>query len=147
VIFIDEIDALLASRESDVNREHTQVVNEFLAHLDADDPNYLVIAATNRAELLDEAATRRGRFDQQYELGLPDRDTREAIFRVRLDELPTDLDNTAYRKMAEQTEGVSSADIAGIVDDAAMRAAERDADELTLEDLHMSLPDQLDQRS
>jgi len=140
VIFIDEIDALLASRESDVNREHTQVVNEFLAHLDADDPNYLVIAATNRAELLDEAATRRGRFDQQYELGLPDRDTREAIFRVRLDELPTDLDNTAYRKMAEQTEGVSSADIAGIVDDAAMRAAERDADELTLEDLHMSLP-------
>jgi len=64
------------------------------------------------------------------------------FFRVRLDELPTDLDNTAYRKMAEQTEGVSSADIAGIVDDAAMRAAERDADELTLEDLHMSLPDQ-----
>ncbi|WP_241434722.1 ATP-binding protein [Natrialba asiatica] len=147
VIFIDEIDALLASRESDVNREHTQVVNEFLAHLDADDPNYLVIAATNRAELLDEAATRRGRFDQQYELGLPDRDAREAIFRVRLDELPTDFDNNAYRKMAEQTEGVSSADIAGIVDDAAMRAAERDADELTLEDLHMSLPDQPDQRS
>ncbi|MFC6763609.1 ATP-binding protein [Natrinema soli] len=141
VIFIDEIDALLASRESDVNREHTQVVNEFLAHLDANDPNYLVIAATNRAELLDDAATRRGRFDQQYELGLPDRDAREAIFRVRLEELPTDLDNKAYRKMAEQTEGLSSADIAGIVDDAAMRAAERDADALTLEDLRMSLPD------
>ncbi|MFC6764164.1 ATP-binding protein [Natrinema soli] len=147
VIFIDEIDALLASRESDVNREHTQVVNEFLAHLDADDPNYLVIAATNRAELLDEAATRRGRFDQQYELGLPDRDAREAIFRVRLDELPTDLDNNAYGKMADLTEGVSSADIAGVVDDAAMRAAERDADELTLEDLHMSLPDQPDHQS
>ncbi len=145
VIFIDEIDALLASRESDVNREHTQVVNEFLAHLDADDPNYLVLAATNRAELLDEAATRRGRFDQQYELGLPDRDAREAIFRVRLDELPTDLDNNAYRKMAEQTEGLSSADIVGIVDDAAMRAAERDAEELTLEDLRMSIPEQPDQ--
>ncbi len=147
VIFIDEIDALLASRESDVNREHTQVVNEFLAHLDADDPNYLVIAATNRVELLDDAATRRGRFDQQYELGLPDRDAREAIFRVRLDELPTDLDNNAYGKMADQTEGVSSADIAGVVDDAAMRAAERDADELTLEDLHMSLQDQPDHQS
>ncbi len=147
VIFIDEIDALLASRESDVNREHTQVVNEFLAHLDADDPNYLVLAATNRAELLDDAATRRGRFDQQYELDRPDRDARAAIFRVRLEELPTDLDNNAYRKMADQTDGVSSADIAGIVDDAAMRAAERDADALTLEDLRMSLPDHPDQQS
>lgn len=147
VIFIDEIDALLASRDNDLHREHAQVVNEFLAHLDADDPNYLVIAATNRAELLDEAATRRGRFDQQYELGLPDRDARAAIFRVRLDELPTGLDNNASRKMAEQTEGLSSADIVGIIDDAAMRAAERDADELTLEDLHMSLPDQPDQQS
>lgn len=147
VIFIDEIDALLASRDNDLHREHAQVVNEFLAHLDADDPNYLVIAATNRAELLDEAATRRGRFDQQYELGLPDRDAREAIFRVRLDELPTNLNANSYRKMAEQTEGLSSADIVGIVDDAAMRAAEHDADELTLEDLHMSLPDQPDQQS
>ncbi|TYL37260.1 ATP-binding protein [Natronococcus pandeyae] len=141
VIFIDEIDALLSSRDNDLHREHAQVVNEFLAHLDADDPNYLVIAATNRAELLDEAATRRGRFDQQHELGLPDHDAREAIFRVRLSELPTDLDEDVYQTLADRSEGLSSADIVGIVDDAAVLAAERDADTLSLEDLHTSFPE------
>jgi AAA+ superfamily predicted ATPase len=141
VIFIDEIDALLAGRGNDLHREHAQVVNEFLAHLDDEDPNFLVIAATNRADLLDEAATRRGRFDQQYEIDLPDHAAREAIFRVRLRERPTALDKDDYREVADRSEGLSSADIVGIVDDAAMRAAERDAEAITLEDLHESFPD------
>ncbi len=140
VIFIDEIDALLAGRGNDLHREHAQVVNEFLAHLDDDDPNFLVIAATNRADLLDEAATRRGRFDQQYEIGLPDNDAREAIFRVRLRELPTALDERDYHELAHRSEELSSADIVGIVDDAAMHAAERDAEAITLDDLHESFP-------
>ncbi|WP_049894688.1 ATP-binding protein [Halogranum rubrum] len=135
VIFIDEIDALLAGRDSDLHREHAQVVNEFLAHLDDEDPNFLVIAATNRVDLLDEAATRRGRFDQQYEVGLPDEAAREAILRVRLRELPTDLDEGDYATLAAQTEGHSAADIVGMVEDAAMDAAERDAQVLTREDL------------
>lgn len=141
VIFIDEIDALLAGRGNDLHREHAQVVNEFLAHLDDEEPNFLVIAATNRADLLDEAATRRGRFDQQYEIGLPDHDAREAIFRVRLRELPTALDEDDYQELADRSEGLSSADIVGIVDDAAMHAAERDAEAITLDDLHESFPD------
>lgn len=141
VIFIDEIDALLADRGNDLHREHAQVVNEFLAHLDDEDPNFLVIAATNRADLLDDAATRRGRFDQQYEIGMPDHDGREAIFRVQLSERPTTLDEAAYRELADRSEGFSSADIVGIVDDAAIHAAERDADAITLEDLYESFPD------
>ena len=140
VIFIDEIDALLAGRGNDLHREHAQVVNEFLAHLDDEEPNFLVIAATNRADLLDEAATRRGRFDQQYEIGLPDHDAREAIFRVRLHDLPTSLDEEAYQELADRSEGFSSADIVGVVDDAAIHAAERDAEAIKLEDLYQSFP-------
>lgn len=141
IIFIDEIDALLAGRGNDQHREHAQVVNEFLAHLDDENPNFLVIAATNRIDLLDEAATRRGRFDQQYEIGLPDYDARKAIFGVRLRELPTDLNEEAYQELADHSEGLSSADIVGIVDDAAVLAAERDVEAITLEILHESFPD------
>ena len=141
IIFIDEIDALLAGRGNDLHREHAQVVNEFLAHLDDEDPNFLVIAATNRADLLDEAATRRGRFDQQYEIGLPDHDAREAIFRVHLRDRPTALDEEAYDELTDRSEGLSSADIVGIVDDAAMHAAERDAEAITLANLRESFPD------
>lgn len=144
VIFIDEIDALLAGRGNDLHREHAQVVNEFLAHLDDEDPNFLLIAATNRADLLDEAATRRGRFDQQYELALPDEDTREAIFAVRLRDLPTALDEDDYRQLADRSAGLSSAAIVGIVNDAAMYAAERDADAISFVDLCESLPDSSD---
>lgn len=135
VIFVDEIDALLAGRGNDLHREHAQVVNEFLAHLDDEDPSFLLIAATNRADLLDEAATRRGRFDQQYEVGLPDKEARELIFRVRLRELPSNLDDDDYETLAEQTADRSAADIVGMVDDAAMRAAERDAKAITKDDL------------
>ena len=141
VIFIDEIDALLAGRGNDLHREHAQVVNEFLAHLDNEDPNFLVIAATNRADLLDEAATRRGRFDQQYEISLPDHDARKAIFRVQLRDRPTTLDEEAYQALANRSEGLTSADIVGIVDDAAMYAAERNAEAITRKDLFRSFPD------
>ena len=137
VIFIDEIDALLAERGNDLHHEHAQVVNEFLAQLDAEEPNFLLIAATNQAERLDEAATRRGRFDQQYEIGLPDREAREAIFRVQLRDVPTELDEQTYEQLAAQTEGLSSAEIAGIVEDATVRAAEREARTLSREDLSM----------
>lgn len=135
VIFVDEIDALLAGRGDDLHREHAQVVNEFLAHLDDEDPSFLLIAATNRADLLDEAATRRGRFDQQYEVGLPNKEARKRIFRVRLRELPSDLTEDEYEMLAEQTVECSAADIVGMVDDAAMHAAERDAEAITKDDL------------
>ncbi|WP_266081579.1 ATP-binding protein [Haladaptatus caseinilyticus] len=141
VIFVDEIDALLAGRGNDLHREHAQVVNEFLAHLDDEDPSFLLIAATNRADLLDEAATRRGRFDQQYEVDLPNEEAREKIFKVRLQALPTDLDQEEYQKLAEQSTDLSSADIVGIVDDAAMQAAERDAQAITYVDLTESFPE------
>ncbi len=143
VIFVDEIDALLAGRGNDLHREHAQVVNEFLAHLDDEAPSFLLIAATNRADLLDEAATRRGRFDQQYEVGLPDKEAREKIFEVRLQSLPTELDQDEYEELAELSTELSSADIVGIVDDAAMKAAERDAQAITYEDLAKSFPDSM----
>jgi SpoVK/Ycf46/Vps4 family AAA+-type ATPase len=96
----------------------------FLAHLADEDPSFLLIAATNRVDLLDEAATGRGRFDQQYEVGLPDQEAREKIFKVRLQTLPTELNQDEYEKPAERSSEFSSADIVGIVDDAAMKAAE-----------------------
>lgn len=102
---------------------------------------FLLIAATNRADLLDEAATHRSRFDQQYEMGLPDQDAREKIFKVRLQSLPTDLDQQEYQKLAERSTELSSADIVGIVDNAAIHAAERDATAITLENLNKSFPE------
>jgi ATP-dependent 26S proteasome regulatory subunit len=111
--------------------------------LDDEDPSFLLIAATNRADLLDEAATRRGRFDQQYEVGLPDKEAREKIFKVRLQSLPTELDQEEYEKLAELSTELSSADIVGIVDDAAMQAAERDAQAITYDDLAKSFPDSM----
>ena len=134
VIFIDEIDALLAERGNDLHHEHAQVVNEFLAQLDAEEPNYLLIAATNQVERLDEAATRRGRFDQQYEIGLPDQEAREAIFRVRLRDIPTELDEQDYQQLATCSEGLSSAEIVGVIEDAAVHAAERGARTLVWND-------------
>jgi ATP-dependent Zn protease len=92
-------------------------------------------------DLLDETATRRRRFDQQYEVGLPDQEAREAIFRVRLRELPTALDEDAYQYLADRSDGLSSADIVGIIDDAAMQAAERDATAITAKDLRKSFPE------
>ena len=142
VIFVDEIDALLAGRGNDLHREHAQVVNEFLAHLDDEDPSFLLIAATNRADLLDEAATRRGRYDEQYEVGLPDKEAREKIFKVRLQTLPTKLDQRS-RETSRTIQRFSSADIVGVVDDAAMQAAERDAQAITYEDLAKSFPDSM----
>ena len=138
VIFIDEIDALLAERENDLHHEHAQVVNEFLAQLDAEEPSFLLIAATNQVERLDEAATRRGRFDQQYEIELPDQDAREAIFRVRLRDVPTELDEQDYQQLAAQSNGLSSADIVGTIEDATINAAERGGTELRWNDFSLS---------
>ena len=135
VIFIDEIDALLAERGNDLHHEHAQVVNEFLAQLDAEDPSFLLIAATNQGELLDEAATRRGRFDQQYEIGLPDQEAREAIFRVQLRDIPTELDDQDYQELATRSGGMSSAEIGGIIEDAAVNAAERGAEVIDRDDI------------
>ena len=134
VIFIDEIDALLAERGNDLHHEHAQVVNEFLAQLDAEEPNFLLIAATNQAELLDEAATRRGRFDQQYEIGLPDREAREAILHVQLQDIPTRLNQKDYQQFAAQSEGMSGAELVGLIEDATVHAAEREATALELKD-------------
>lgn len=92
-------------------------------------------------DLLNEGATRRRRFDQQYEVGLPDQEAREKIFKVRLQTLPTDLDQEEYQKLAERSTKLSSANIVGIVDDAAMKAAERDAQAITYNDLATSFPD------
>ncbi len=86
-------------------------------------------------DLLDEAATRRGRFDQQYEVGLPNKKARKLIFRVQLRKLPSDLDEDEYETLAEQTTDRSAADIVGTVDDAAVRAAERNAEAITKDDL------------
>jgi SpoVK/Ycf46/Vps4 family AAA+-type ATPase len=131
VIFIDEIDSLLADRTDSLHQEHAQVVNEFLAQLESDNPEFVFIAATNRPDRLDDAATRRGRFDQQFEIELPDQAGRKSILQVLLREKPTTLDDEALAQIAAMTDTCSGADLAAIVADASRLAAEANAAAIT----------------
>lgn len=138
VVFVDEIDALLADRGMDQqNAENKKVVDEFLNHLsDTGQQNTLFIGATNHFDTLDTAAIRTGRIDKKVHIGLPDLEARIGVFAAQLDDRPGDVPSKDKLKtLAEQLEGVSSADIGGIVDRAARRAVERNADSVELEDL------------
>ena len=139
VIFIDEIDSLLGTRQDSGHSEDTKVVSEFLARLEDEDTNYLLIAATNQPNLIDDAIRRPGRFDEQFEIGLPDAEAREEIFRVQLRDRHPDLSDGEYRTLARKSDGLSAADIEAVVNSAAFDAAEKDAPALTYGDLEAHL--------
>lgn len=139
VIFIDEIESLLRTRQGNGHSEDTKVVSEFLARLEDEDTNYLLIAASNQPNLIDDAIRRPGRFDEQFEIGLPDVEAREEIFRVQLRERHPNLSNEDYWALARKSDGLSAADIEAVVNSAAFDAAEQDAPELTYGDLEAHL--------
>jgi transitional endoplasmic reticulum ATPase len=118
IIFFDEIDALASTRASG-GREDSgvggRVLSQLLTELDGIEElkGVLVLAATNRRDLLDPALLRPGRFDMQIELPLPDRAAREKIFEVHLRDRPVASDAT-IEWLAEQTEGFSGAEIEGV---------------------------------
>lgn len=128
IVFIDEIDAVGRARSRNVsyssNDERENTLNQLLTEMDGFGTNagVILLAATNRADILDKALLRAGRFDRQIEVGLPDIKEREAIFNVHLKnlKLAKDLDRSF---LAKQTPGFSGADIANVCNEAALIAA------------------------
>jgi cell division protease FtsH len=138
IIFIDELDALGKARTIGGfggHDEKEQTLNQLLAELDGFDPRegVVLLAATNRPEILDPALLRAGRFDRQVLVDRPDKVGRLAILEVHVKEvaLAEDLD---LAQVAALTPGFSGADLANLVNEAALVATRRDADVITLDD-------------
>ncbi len=131
IIFIDEIDAIGRARGknnfSGGNDERENTLNQLLTEMDGfgTDVNVIVLAATNRADVLDKALMRAGRFDRQIYVDLPDMNERKEIFEVHIRPLKMD-DDVDIDFLAKQTPGFSGADIANVCNEAALVAARQD---------------------
>jgi cell division protease FtsH len=139
IIFIDELDAIGRQRGvhlGAVNDEREQTLNALLVEMDGFEPNtgVIILAATNRPEILDRALLRPGRFDRQVVVDAPDLDGREAILKVhsKNKHLAADVD---LRRIAAATAGLSGADLANLLNEAALLSARRQAKEITQRDL------------
>lgn len=127
IIFIDEIDAVGRSRGVGLgggNDEREQTLNQILVEMDGFEPNekLIVIAATNRPDVLDRALLRPGRFDRRVTIDLPDRESREDILQVHSKGKPL-AEDVNLKVVAERTPGFSGADLASIMNEAAILAA------------------------
>ncbi|HVT84598.1 MAG TPA: ATP-dependent zinc metalloprotease FtsH [Chitinophagaceae bacterium] len=138
IIFIDEIDAIGRARGKNVmmsNDERESTLNQLLVEMDGfgTDTGIIVLAATNRPDVLDTALLRPGRFDRQISIDKPDLKGREAIFKVHLK--PIKVSKTLdIHKLAEQTPGFAGADIANVCNEAALIAARKGKDAVEMED-------------
>ncbi|HSP86235.1 MAG TPA: ATP-dependent zinc metalloprotease FtsH [Psychrobacter sp.] len=138
IIFIDEIDAVGRHRGSGMgggNDEREQTLNQLLVEMDGFEGNegVIVIAATNRADVLDKALLRPGRFDRQVQVGLPDIKGREQILKVHLKKLPNTIGVDAHA-LARGTPGFSGAQLANLVNEAALFAARRNKRSVDMND-------------
>jgi cell division protease FtsH len=138
IIFIDEIDAVGRHRGAGMgggNDEREQTLNQMLVEMDGFEPNsgVIVIAATNRADVLDRALLRPGRFDRQVMVGLPDIRGREQILQVHMRKVPISGDVKADI-LARGTPGFSGADLANLVNEAALFAARRNKRQVDMQD-------------
>ena len=139
IIFIDEIDAVGRKRGSGIGGGHDereQTLNQILVEMDGFDgnANVIVLAATNRADVLDPALLRPGRFDRRVNIMLPERRDREAILKVHFKNKPTD-DTVNIDKLAAKTAGSSGADLANMANEAAIIAARNRRKKITNDDL------------
>lgn len=139
IIFIDEIDAVGRKRGSGMGGGHDereQTLNQILVEMDGFETgtNVIVLAATNRADVLDPALLRPGRFDRRTNITLPERKDREAILKVHFKNKPVD-DTVNLDALAAKTAGSSGADLANIANEAAIIAARRNAKKITNADL------------
>jgi len=139
IVFIDEIDAVGRSRGNGrmpgSNDERENTLNSLLVEMDgfATDAGIIIMAATNRPDVLDSALLRPGRFDRQISVDSPDIVGREAIFRVHLKPIKLDEDVDS-KKLAAQTPGFAGAEIANVCNEAALIAARRNKEKVDLQD-------------
>ncbi len=143
IIFVDELDAVGRQRFAGLggsNDEREQTLNQMLVEMDGFDTNQevIVMAATNRPDVLDPALLRPGRFDRQVTIGLPDKRGREAILNIHSRGIPlaSDID---IPSLARGTTGFSGADLANLVNEAALTAARRNRREITPADFEEAL--------
>jgi cell division protease FtsH len=141
IVFIDEIDAIGRARGRSVvqgaNDERENTLNQLLTEMDGFESNsgVIILAATNRVDILDKALVRPGRFDRQISVELPDLNGRQAIFKVHMKgkKLASDID---VELLARQTPGFSGADIANVCNEAALIAARNDKKEIDRKDFN-----------
>ena len=139
IIFIDEIDAVGRKRGSGMGGGHDereQTLNQILVEMDGFDgeTNVIVLAATNRADVLDPALLRPGRFDRRVNITLPERKDREAILKVHFKKKPID-ETVDLDKLAAKTAGSSGADLANMANEAAIIAARRNKKKISNDEL------------
>ena len=140
IIFIDEIDAVGRQRGAGLGGGHDereQTLNQLLVQMDgfATNDGIIVMAATNRADILDPALLRPGRFDRQIYVNVPDVRGREAIFKVHARNKPMAAD-VDFQTLARITSGFSGADIANLLNEAAILCARDNRHKITMEDLY-----------
>jgi cell division protease FtsH len=142
IIFIDEIDAVGRQRGAGLGGGHDereQTLNQLLVEMDGFDPNegVILLAATNRPDILDPALTRPGRFDRQIIVDRPDVRGREGILRVHTKNIPL-ADDVDMTVLAKGTPGLAGAELANLVNEAALIGARRDADFVTMADMEQA---------
>jgi AFG3 family protein len=146
IIFIDEIDAVGKKRHGKMgggNDERDNTLNQLLVEMDgfSTDTSVIILAATNRADILDSALLRPGRFDRQVEVNLPSLEERSAIFKVHLKKI---LVNESFnkeeysKKLSALTPGFSGADIQNICNEAAIMAARKDQTSVSIRDFELA---------
>lgn len=143
IIFIDELDALGRARTATGmggNDEREQTLNQLLVELDGFDPTsgLVLLAATNRPEILDPALLRAGRFDRQVLVDRPDKQGRVAILKVHMRKV-TACEDVVAEQIADLTTGFSGADLANLVNEAALLATRRKADRVRMEDFTLAI--------
>jgi cell division protease FtsH len=143
IVFIDEIDAIGQKRNTagnSGNDEREQTLNQLLTEMDGFEGNngVIILAATNRPESLDPALTRPGRFDRRVPVELPDLVGREAILRVHAKKINV-ADNVDFKQIARMASGASGAELANIVNEAALRAVRDNRKYATQSDLEESI--------
>ena len=142
IVFIDEIDAIGKKRDNQLssNDEREQTLNQLLTEMDGFDDNngVIILAATNRPESLDPALTRPGRFDRRVPVELPDLAGREAILKVHAKKIKT-ADDVDFHTIARMASGASGAELANMINEAALRAVRNNRTVVTEADLEESI--------
>ncbi|MEB3308931.1 MAG: ATP-dependent zinc metalloprotease FtsH [Snowella sp.] len=145
IVFIDELDALGRSRTGvssmmGSNDEREQTLNQLLSEMDGFEANtgIILLAATNRPEVLDQALLRPGRFDRQVLVDRPDKSGREAILRIHAKDVKL-ADNVNLEKLAARTPGFAGADLANLINEAALLAARKNHLLVSMEDLNEAI--------